>query len=60
VSLSNRCLDGPRTGITPLTGLRTPAELTAKLDAWIERQSDPEPSRSKAIRRLLERALEGD
>jgi hypothetical protein len=48
----------PRTGITPLTGLRIPAELNAKLDAWIERQPDPKPSRSEAIRRLLERALE--
>jgi hypothetical protein len=47
----------PRTGITPLTGLRIPAELNAKLDAWMERQPDPKPSRSEAIRRLLERAL---
>src|SRR5215207_6939624 len=49
----------PRTGITPLTGLRIPAELNAKLDAWIERQPEPKPSRSEAIRRLLERALMG-
>jgi len=48
----------PRTGITPLTGLRIPAELNAKLDAWIGRQPEPKPSRSEAIRRLLERALE--
>jgi hypothetical protein len=47
----------PRTGITPLTGLRIPAELNAKLTAWIERQPDPRPSRSEAIRRLLEKAL---
>lgn len=58
MSLPNRRLEGPRTGITPLTGLRIPAELNAKLDAWIERQPDPKPSRSEAIRRLLERALE--
>jgi hypothetical protein len=49
----------PRTGITPLTGLRIPAELDAKLNAWIERQPEPKPSRSEAIRRLLERALAG-
>jgi metal-responsive CopG/Arc/MetJ family transcriptional regulator len=42
-----------------MTGVRIPAELNAKLDAWIERQPDPKPSRSEAIRRLLERALEG-
>ena len=48
----------PRTGITPLTGFRMPAELEAKLDAWIERQPEPKPSRSEAIRRLLTSALE--
>jgi metal-responsive CopG/Arc/MetJ family transcriptional regulator len=36
-----------------------PADLQAKLTAWIERQPDPKPSRSEAIRRLLERALGG-
>ncbi len=40
-----------------MTGVRIPAELEAKLAAWIERQPDPKPSRSEAIRRLLERAL---
>jgi metal-responsive CopG/Arc/MetJ family transcriptional regulator len=39
--------------------VRIPAELNAKLDAWIERQPDPKPSRSEAIRRLLESALDG-
>jgi metal-responsive CopG/Arc/MetJ family transcriptional regulator len=34
-----------------------PPELEAKLDAWIEAQSEPKPSRSEAIRRLLEKAL---
>lgn len=56
--MANRHLEGPRTGSTPLTGLRIPAELNAKLDAWVERQPDPKPSRSEAIRRLLERALQ--
>jgi metal-responsive CopG/Arc/MetJ family transcriptional regulator len=40
-----------------MRGFRMPADLQAKLDAWIERQPDPKPSRSEAIRRLLERAL---
>ena len=32
-------------------------DLKAKLRAWIEAQPDPKPSKSEAIRRLLERAL---
>ncbi len=50
----------PRTGITPMTGVRIPAELDAKLTAWIERQPEPKPSRSEAIRRLLEMAFSVD
>jgi Arc/MetJ-type ribon-helix-helix transcriptional regulator len=34
-----------------------PPELEAKIDAWIERQPEPKPSRSEAIRRLLELGL---
>jgi Arc/MetJ-type ribon-helix-helix transcriptional regulator len=34
-----------------------PPDLEAKLAAWIERQPEPRPSRSEAIRRLLENAL---
>jgi hypothetical protein len=49
----------PRTGITPIIGVRIPAKLEAKLTAWIKAQPEPKPSRSEAIRRLLERALEG-
>jgi Arc/MetJ-type ribon-helix-helix transcriptional regulator len=41
-----------------MRGFRMPADLEAKLDAWIERQPDPKPSRSEAIRRLLEKALD--
>jgi len=40
-----------------MRGFRMPAELQAKLDGWIERQPEPKPSRSEAIRQLLERAL---
>jgi len=39
--------------------LRIPVELEAKITAWIERQADPKPSRSEAIRRLIERGLSG-
>jgi hypothetical protein len=35
-----------------------PASL-AVLDVWIERQSEPRPSRPEAIRRLIEQALAG-
>ena len=48
----------PPTGRHPMRGFRMPADLEAKLDAWIERQPDPKPSRSEAIRRLLEKALD--
>ena len=41
-----------------MTGVRIPAELDAKLTAWIERQGDPKPSRAQAIRRLIEKGLE--
>jgi Arc/MetJ-type ribon-helix-helix transcriptional regulator len=34
-----------------------PPELEAAIDAWIERQADPKPSRSEAIRRLIEAGL---
>jgi len=43
-----------------MRGFRMPAGLQAKLDAWIERQPEPKPSRSEAIRRLLDRALGGE
>jgi Arc/MetJ-type ribon-helix-helix transcriptional regulator len=35
-----------------------PPELEAKLDAWIGTQPEPRPSKSEAMRRLLETALE--
>lgn len=47
----------PRTGVHPMRGLRMPPELEARIDAWIERQPEPKPSRSKAIRRLIEKGL---
>jgi hypothetical protein len=41
-----------------MTGVRIPADLDAKLIAWIERQPAPKPSRAEAIRRLMEKGLE--
>ena len=35
-----------------------PAELEAAIAAWIDRQPDPKPSRSEAIRRLIEKGLQ--
>jgi hypothetical protein len=47
----------PATGRDPVRALRMPPELEAKVAAWIERQPDPKPSRSEAIRRLIEKGL---
>lgn len=43
----------PRTDSTPVM-VRLQPEQIAALDAWIERQEEPRPSRPEAIRRLLE------
>ena len=48
----------PRTGIGPSIGLRLYPDLEAKLDAWIEVQPEPKPSKPEAIRRLLGEALD--
>jgi hypothetical protein len=40
-----------------MTGVRIPAGLSERLNAWIDRQPDPKPSRAEAIRRLMERGL---
>jgi metal-responsive CopG/Arc/MetJ family transcriptional regulator len=32
-------------------------ELAERIDAWIAAQPDPKPSRSEAIRRLVDKAL---
>jgi hypothetical protein len=50
----------PRTGVHPARAVRMPPELEAKITAWIEGQPEPRPSRSEAIRRLIERGLERD
>jgi len=35
-------------------------ELAAKIDAWVDSQSEPKPSLSEAIRRLVEKGLEAE
>lgn len=48
----------PRTGRDPVRTVRWSDELEAKIAAWIERQPEPKPSRSEAIRRLIEQGLD--
>ena len=50
----------PATGKDPLIAFRSPVELTAAIDAYVEKQEPPKPSRSEAIRRLIEKALSED
>jgi len=46
------------TGTGELVGVRLqPDQLTA-LDAWIDRQPEPKPSRPDAMRKLLQKGLE--
>jgi hypothetical protein len=37
-----------------------PPELEAAITAWIDQQPEPRPSRSEAIRRLIEKGLRSD
>jgi hypothetical protein len=46
----------PATGQDPVTAIRLPLKLRSKLDEWCKRQEDL-PSRSEAIRRIVEQAL---
>jgi metal-responsive CopG/Arc/MetJ family transcriptional regulator len=46
----------PATGQDPVTAIRLPVKLRSRLDAWCKQQED-QPSRSEAIRRILEQAL---
>jgi hypothetical protein len=46
----------PATGHDPVTALRMPPALTARVDEWAKQQPD-QPSRSEAIRRMIEIAL---
>jgi hypothetical protein len=40
--------------------MRLYPEMEAALYAWIERQPEPRPSRSEALRRLVEKGLEAE
>ena len=44
-------------GKDPMLALRAPPTLTARVEDWAKRQAD-NPSRSEALRRLVEMALE--
>jgi hypothetical protein len=46
----------PRTGRTPMMGLRGSPEFRAEIEAWAARQDDT-PVLSEAIRRLVELGL---
>jgi hypothetical protein len=50
----------PRTGRDPPVTVRLPIEVQAAIGAWIERQPEPKPTRSEAIRQLIERGLDAD
>jgi hypothetical protein len=47
----------PRTGIGPVVSLRLYPDMEAAIAAWIDRQPHPKPSRSEALRTLIERGL---
>lgn len=46
----------PGTGKDPMLTFRAPPAFTAEVEAWAKRQPD-NPSRSEALRRLVEIAL---
>ena len=48
----------PGTGKDPMLAFRAPPAFTAEVEAWAKQQPDS-PSRSEAIRRLVQLALAG-
>jgi hypothetical protein len=46
----------PRTGITPMTGVRLSAKLEDAIMGWAGKQED-QPTKAEAIRRLVELGL---
>jgi Arc/MetJ-type ribon-helix-helix transcriptional regulator len=48
----------PATGKDPMFNFRMPDELAARLDEWCERQPEPKPSRSEAIRKFIQLGLQ--
>jgi hypothetical protein len=47
----------PATGRDPVTAVRLPIKMRKQIDAWAKAQPEPAPSRSEAIRRLVELGL---
>jgi hypothetical protein len=50
----------PATGKDPILTFRSPPELTLRIEIWAASQSDPRPSRSEALRLLVEKGLASD
>jgi hypothetical protein len=46
----------PRTGITPMTGVRLTASVLQEIERWAAEQED-KPTKAEAIRRLIEIGL---
>jgi hypothetical protein len=53
---SDKKVGRPATGITPMVGVRLPAEARREVERWAK-QRDDKPSLSEAIRRLVELGL---
>lgn len=49
----------PSTGKGVQIGVRLQPDQMEALDAWIERQSEPRPSRPEAIRQIIAAYIEG-
>ena len=47
----------PATGMAPVLPVRAPEELIARIELWAQKQPD-KPSRSEAVRRLIELGLD--
>lgn len=47
----------PATGLGLSINVRLQPEQLSALDAWIEGQAEPRPSRPEAIRQLIDKAL---
>ncbi|HEX8123966.1 MAG TPA: hypothetical protein VF548_00110 [Allosphingosinicella sp.] len=47
-------------GAPDVVPVDVPHDVQETISTWIERQPDPQPSRSEAIRRLIERGLQSD
>ena len=57
-SVTKKSRGRPQGSVKPPTApVRVPEALLSEIDAWAERQPEPIPSRSDAIRQLLEHAL---